>query len=176
MKGFSGCLITDGYAGYNQVQKVTHCGCWTHARRKWREAMPDSATVKTSKAAVGFRYCTKLFSLEKKYIYADVKARKEYRQNVVLPLLEEYFAWLKSIHPEKGSKLAISDAGTGAVLCWAAMYGAALNVLANTRLMKDRLYAEKLNNEVEQLMQRYWPVAEQTYDQVYQKLKQVSGE
>ena len=40
--------------------------------------MPDGATVKTSKAAVGFRYCTKLFSLEKKYIYADVKARKEY--------------------------------------------------------------------------------------------------
>ena len=27
--------------------------------------MPDSATVKTSKAAVGFQYCTKLFSLEK---------------------------------------------------------------------------------------------------------------
>ena len=27
------------------------------------------------------------------------------RQNVVLPLLEEYFAWLKSIHLEKGSKL-----------------------------------------------------------------------
>ena len=67
--------------------------------------MPDGATVKTSKAAVGFQYCTKLFSLEKKYIYADVKARKEYRQNVVLPLLEEYFAWLKTIHPEKGSKL-----------------------------------------------------------------------
>ena len=67
--------------------------------------MPDGATVKTSKAAVGFRYCTKLFSLEKKYIYADVKARKEYRQNEVLPLLEEYFVWLKSIHPEKGSKL-----------------------------------------------------------------------
>lgn len=105
LKGFSGCLITDGYAGYNQVQKVTHCGCWAHARRKWREAMPDGATVKTSKAAVGFRYCTKLFSLEKKYIYADAKARKEYRQNVVLPLLEEYFAWLKSIHAEKGSKL-----------------------------------------------------------------------
>ena len=56
------------------------------------------------------------------------------------------------------------------------MYGAALNVLANTRLMKDRLYAEKLNDEVEQLMQRYRPIAEQTYDRVYQKLKQVSGE
>lgn len=92
LKGFTGCLVTDGYAGYNQVQKVTRCGCWAHARRKWREAMPEGATVKTSKAAVGFRYCTKLFSLEKKYCDADEKSRKEYRQNVVWPLLEEYFA------------------------------------------------------------------------------------
>ena len=67
--------------------------------------MPDGATVKTSKAAVGFQYCIKLFSLEKKYIYADVKVRKDYRQNVVWPFLEKYFAWLKTIHPEQGSKL-----------------------------------------------------------------------
>ena len=79
LKGFNGCLITDGYAGYNRVQQVTPCGCWAHASRKWREAMPDGATVKTSKAAVGFRYCTKLFSLEQKYTYADVKVRKEHR-------------------------------------------------------------------------------------------------
>lgn len=32
LKGFTGYLVTDGYAGYNQVQKVTHCGCWAHAR------------------------------------------------------------------------------------------------------------------------------------------------
>ena len=54
---------------------------------------------------MGFQYCTKLFSLEKKYIYADNQKRNEYRQNVVWPLLEEYFAWLKTIHPEKGRKL-----------------------------------------------------------------------
>ena len=72
--------------------KVTHCGCWAHARRKWREAMPDGATVKTSKAAVGFQYCTKLFSLEKKNGHPDPEKRKEYRQNIILPVLEEYFA------------------------------------------------------------------------------------
>ncbi len=66
LKGFTGCLVTDGYAGYNQVQNVTHCGCWAHMKRKWCEAMPDGATVKTSKAAVGFQYCSKLFALEKK--------------------------------------------------------------------------------------------------------------
>ena len=67
--------------------------------------MPDGATVKTSQAAVGYRYCTKLFTLEKKYCYATAKSRYEYRQNVVRPLLEEYFCWLKTVRPEKGSKL-----------------------------------------------------------------------
>src|SRR5699024_9434775 len=80
-------------------------GCWAHARRKWRDAMPDGATVKTSKAAVGYRYCTKLFTLEEQYGYATAKSRYEYRQNVVRPLLEEYFCWLKTVRPEKGSKL-----------------------------------------------------------------------
>ena len=28
LKGFHGCLVTDGYAGYNQVEGVTRCGCW----------------------------------------------------------------------------------------------------------------------------------------------------
>ena len=106
LRGFTGCLVTDGYAGYNQVANVTHCGCWAHMKRKWREAMPDGATVKTSKAAVGFQYCSKLFSLEKKCAELNNKLRKEYRQNFILPVLEEYFCWVNTLNPEKGSKLA----------------------------------------------------------------------
>lgn len=40
LKDFTGCLVTDGYAGYNQVEGAVRCGCWAHMRRKWREAMP----------------------------------------------------------------------------------------------------------------------------------------
>jgi len=105
LKGFTGYLVTDGYSGYNQVAKVTHCGCWAHARRKWREAMPEGATVKTSKAAVGFQYCNKLFTEERKCAPYQPKYRQEYRQNRELPILEEYYAWLNTVHPEKGSKL-----------------------------------------------------------------------
>ena len=105
LKGFEGALVTDGYTGYNQVAKVTHCGCWAHARRKWREAMPEGATVKTSKAAVGFRYCNKLFEEERKCAIYQPKYRQEYRQNREAPILEEYYAWLNTVHPEKGSKL-----------------------------------------------------------------------
>ena len=105
LNGFRGSLVTDGYAGYNQVQNVIHCGCWAHARRKWREAMPEGATVKTSKAAIGFQYCNKLFAEERKCAVYQPKYRREYRQNREVPILEEYYAWLKTVHPEKGSKL-----------------------------------------------------------------------
>mgnify|MGYP004630727135 CR=1 FL=1 len=67
--------------------------------------MPEGATVKTSKAAVGFQYCNKLFAEERKCAAYKPKYRQEYRQNKELPLLEEYYAWLNTVHPEKGSKL-----------------------------------------------------------------------
>ena len=51
------------------------------------------------------------------------------------------------------------------------MSGAALNVLVNTRLMRDRVYARKLNDEVDRLTRKYGPIAKTTYEQVYQKLK-----
>ena len=68
--------------------------------------MPKGATVNTSKAAVGFQYCNKIFSLEKKCADLNDKLRKEYRQNYILPVLEEYFCWVNTLDPEKGSKLA----------------------------------------------------------------------
>ena len=105
LKDLTGALVTDDYQAYSLLTKVTHCGCWSHARRKWREAMPEGATVKTSKAAVGFQYCNKLFAQERKCATYKPQYRQEYRQNKELPLLEEYFAWRKTVHPEKGSKL-----------------------------------------------------------------------
>ena len=67
----------------------------------------------------------------------------------------------------KGSVLAISDAATGVVFCWSAMYGAAVNVKVNTKSMKDREYAEKINAHVDAQVAKYWPVAEKVYQDVY---------
>ncbi len=71
---------------------------------------------------------------------------------------------------EKGSRLVISDAATGVVSCWSAMYGAAVNVKVNTKLMRDRAYAEALNAHVDEAMAKYWPIAEQVYEEVYRGL------
>ena len=68
---------------------------------------------------------------------------------------------------EKGSRLVVSDAATGVVFCWSAMYGAAVNVKVNTKLMKDRAYAENINAHIDEGMAKYWPIAEKVYEDVY---------
>lgn len=76
---------------------------------------------------------------------------------------------LQEAFAEKGSKLVISDAATGVVFCWSAMYGAAVNVKVNTKLMKDRAHAERLNAHIDEGMARYWPIAERVYEGVYRR-------
>lgn len=67
----------------------------------------------------------------------------------------------------KGSVLAVSDAATGVVFCWSAMYGAAVNVKVNTKSMKDREYAEQINAHVDAQMAKYWPIADKVYEDIY---------
>lgn len=69
----------------------------------------------------------------------------------------------------KGSLLAISDAATGVVFCLSAMYGAAVNVKVNTKAMKDRAYAEQLNERVDGLMEQYRPIADRVFEDVYRR-------
>jgi len=105
LKDFHGCLVTDGYAGYDKVPHAVRCGCWVHMRRKWREAMPKGATMQTSQAAVGYNYCSKLFALEKKFSRMSSENRKYARQAEAEPLLEAYWLWIKTLDPVPGSQL-----------------------------------------------------------------------
>lgn len=61
---------------------------------------------------------------------------------------------------EKSSKMLITDVGCGAVLCKAAMESAALNVFVNTRILKDRETAGKLEQEVDDALRTYLPLAD----------------
>ena len=67
---------------------------------------------------------------------------------------------------DKGSAMMRSDVGTGVVLCWGALYGAALNVKVNTKLMRDRACADALNTELDALIDTYWKRAEAVYEAV----------
>lgn len=79
-----------------------------------------------------------------------------------IELIEEY--------AEKGSVMAVSDAGCGAVFCKAALQAASLNVFINTKSMKNRGLALALNEKAEQLMEEYCPRADIFFEAVTAKL------
>ena len=78
---------------------------------------------------------------------------------------------LQEIMAEKGSVLAVSDAGCGAALAGAALSAAALNVCVNTRLMTDSARARVLNDETEERLRHYGPMADRIYANVYARLQ-----
>ena len=68
---------------------------------------------------------------------------------------------------EKGSRLLISDAATGAAHLRAALQGAAVNVKVNTKLMKDREYAEKIDMHIDEYLKKYTALADKIFDSIY---------
>lgn len=71
-----------------------------------------------------------------------------------------------AVFADKGSRLAVSDAGCGAVMCKAAMQAASLNVFINTKTLKDRERAEELNRRTNSLLNRYCPMADEIFEEV----------
>ena len=71
---------------------------------------------------------------------------------------------------DKGSALAISDAGVGAAFARAALVGASFNVYINTASMVDREYAAMVNAEAEELLREYIGRAEAIVAKVYEKV------
>ncbi len=71
---------------------------------------------------------------------------------------------------EKGSKLALSDAGVGAILCRSALMGASLNVFINTSSMKDRAYAAETEEEANTMLEKYTVKAEDIFNDVKERL------
>ena len=100
--GFTGVVISDGYSGYNVLSKAVRAGCWAHARRKWVEAMPEGVTQENALAAKGLEYCNRLFEVEQKLESLPDAKRREQRQTLSKPLVDEYYAWLESIFRPSG--------------------------------------------------------------------------
>ena len=71
-----------------------------------------------------------------------------------------------SVFAAKGSRLAVSDAGCGAVCCKAALQAASLNVFINTKSLKDRVVAEELNDKTNALLNKYCAMADEIFNSV----------
>jgi len=118
LSGFKGYLHTDGYGGYNKLVNtdedpppVVRIGCWAHARRKYDEAMRSLSDNQKQAAELtrkGLAYCNKLFSLEKEWAEIDATDRMVKRAETAAPIVDEYFAWVKST-----AEIALPQSGLG---------------------------------------------------------------
>ena len=71
-----------------------------------------------------------------------------------------------AVFAAKGSRLAVSDAGCGAVCCKAALQAASLNVFINTKSLKNRDVAEDMNRKVNLMLNKYCDIADDIFNEV----------
>ena len=70
------------------------------------------------------------------------------------------------VFADKGSRLAVSDAGCGAVICKAALQAASLNVFINTKTLKNRDVAEDMNRHANVMLNKYGQLADEIFNTV----------
>lgn len=71
-----------------------------------------------------------------------------------------------AVFAEKGSRLAVSDAGCGAVIVKAALQAASLNVFINTKTLKNRTLAEEMNAKCLGMLDKYGKIADEIFQTV----------
>lgn len=78
---------------------------------------------------------------------------------------------LAAEYAEKGSVMAVSDAGCAALFCKAALQAAGLNVSINTRLMADNARAAALNAQADAMLAEFVPQVDQIYEKLTHSLR-----
>jgi transposase len=129
LSGFKGYLHADGYSGYDGLEEITEpdkppnvklCGCWSHLRRKFDEAMKGQPPGKRhggrSKEALG--RINLLFSIERGLEKSTPEQRLEARQEKSRPVVEELLRWLDSIKGEILPKSLLGTAVTYGLNQW----------------------------------------------------------
>lgn len=105
LNGYKKILVTDGYSGYNVLDKeVTHAECWAHARRYFYESIPldsNKKMVKTSAGYTGVKYIDELFEVEREIENLSAEEKLKERQEKSVPILKKFYEWVYSTMQNK---------------------------------------------------------------------------
>nr|WP_202882405.1 IS66 family transposase [Polaromonas vacuolata] len=113
LEGFKGYLMTDGYAGYNEVERsqgIERLACWAHVRRRFVDAMRIQSKGKRGKADEAVALIGKLYAIERALKDASIEARYLVRQSRSVPVLAQLQAWLQKTQPLVTPKSALGTA------------------------------------------------------------------
>ena len=103
---YSGYLQTDGYSAYNAAVNAVRIGCWAHARRKFTDCLPKGIKTEDARAGKALELIGKIFAADEGLVELTSKQRYEKRQEILKPVLDEYWDFVESIYAASGSNLA----------------------------------------------------------------------
>lgn len=120
LKGFTGILQVDGYAGYNRLLKRADRGielayCWAHARRKLHEVAKNSTAPI---AEDGLKRIAALYRIEKDIRGQNPEARRAARQERSSPRITEFENWLTEHRARVSAKSPLGEALKYIVKYW----------------------------------------------------------
>ena len=105
LQDFKGILVTDGFEAYHQLERlrngeVTVAGCWVHLNRKFKDALKGLGksgknTTAGSIAQEAVDKIGKIFHLDNKLDDATAEVRLKVRQEKIMPMVDEFFEWIK---------------------------------------------------------------------------------
>ena len=107
LKGYDGICVTDGYQVYHTLEKeleeLTIAGCWVHCRRRFDDALKiiNQSHQKESKAFLLMKQIQAIYREEGRLKDLPSEERLEQRQAVIKPLVDAFFAYLKTIRCPK---------------------------------------------------------------------------
>ncbi|MBR6396026.1 MAG: IS66 family transposase, partial [Lachnospiraceae bacterium] len=100
-------LTSDAYGAYSSLElhdpeKVTVCGCFMHARRRWVDSLrslhaDEKAELEALPEMKAIRILTKLYDEEGELRELSAEDRYEKRQEKVAPVVDEYFNYVNSL-------------------------------------------------------------------------------
>ena len=100
LKDYKNILITDGYSGYNILEKdVNRAECWAHTRRYFYESVPldeHKNMVQTAAGYLGVKYIDGLFEVEREIENLSVEEKVQKRQEKSAPILKKFYEWVYS--------------------------------------------------------------------------------
>ena len=105
LTGFKGHFIqSDGYEAYQKIDGVTDVCCWEHAKRRFTNILKvtdknNTYKIMNSYCNTAIDYINKLYKIEKELrkSKASIKEIFDTRKEKSIPIINEYFKWLKSI-------------------------------------------------------------------------------
>lgn len=121
LKGFTGVLHADGYAGFNPVfetGRVSEAACWAHVRRKFFDEHATSSSPITTEALdrIGA-----LYGIEDTLRGLPSHERRHMRREQAAPLLAAMKAWLETTLPKLSAKSDLARAMRYTLSRWAAL-------------------------------------------------------